>query len=391
MTVKELLDKQKDITSAMADASEEQYRSLEVQYNANKREIEMLNQMAISERNAPVAAPKSVNAILREMAQQVLKTGQRRDVTLSVVNTGDTNNITSSGAINLHIQDLLPVLEKGLIWDKVGLKLQTGVSGDLLWPYATNSGEAEEVGETVALTDSDITFGKKTATPYRVGAEVDVTNEAIEDAAFDIQGFVTAELGRKIQRLLNKKTFGTPSFTGLKGPFAGTTPSALDCTWANIKAKKALIAAKGYDMSSFAYVCSASTKALLETTPKANGMGGFICENGTIDGDPVYVTEYVNIKSDGTFYSDKNFLMMGCWGELAGCQHGAIHFVADPYTNAGKNEVRFIVNTRYSITDLCRTAGEAFAAYDLAATNLIGTVLIGNTTDNPVNTKEVTA
>ena len=399
-TAQEIQARQREITDRLSDlAGFAQNRELNAaelaeevtlqrEFRNNSMAITMQNQDAECKRNAPVVTSAQR---FREIALEAVRSGQKRDVTLSVVNVSDTNNIRTSGAIELSIQEMLPVLEKGLIWDKVGLKMITGVGADLIWPYATNSGVAEEVGETVALTDADINFGKKTATPYRVGAEVDVTREALEDAAFDLSGFVVAELNRKIQRLLNKKLFGTPNFTGLRGPWYNTTPDVLNLTYANIKTKKALVAATGVDMASFAYVCDNKTKALLESTPKANGQGGMIMENGMIDGDPVFVTEWINIKSDGSFYSDKYYLGMGAWGEIAGCQHGAITFTIDPYTNAGKNEVRFIVNTRFSITNLATDAAE-FGIYNLSPVydGTVG-VTIANTESNPVNTKEVSA
>lgn len=379
-------------------------------YDAKMREVDNLTreynaETAVQQREAIVKnQPKDMNKMFREVAQEVIKTGQSRELTLRPTSS-DTHNIETSGAIELKIEQLLPILEKGLIWNQVGMKMMTGVQSDLVWPYATNSGEAEIVGETVALTAYDPTFGKKTAVPYRVGATCTVTWEAIEDAAFDVAGFVTADLGRKVQRALNKVTFGTPNFTTLHGPFANSSPSAIDATYANIKAKKALIAATGVDMAGFAYVCDNKTKALLESTPKANGQGGMILENGKIDGDPVFVTEYVNIKSDGSFYTDKYYLEMGVWGELAACQHGQARLVVDPYTAAGKNEVKFTLNTRFSLTDLATAQGE-WAIYNLtpatdlnvgvtvkntdaAPVKISGGVKVTNTTSDPVNTKEV--
>ena len=383
MTPKEFQKQLTELKVKLANAEEGQRETIKEQIVKLREDFH--DETLVMQRSA--VEPNGYDAAkhLREVALAVMKDGQRREVTLLPTDS-DTHNIQSSGAIEKNIQQMLPILEKGLIWDAVGMKVMTGVHSDLVWPYASNSGEAEEVGETVALTPYDPTFGNKTATPYRVGAQCVVTNEAIEDAAFDLAAFVTADINRKVKRLLNKKTFGTPNFSGLKGPFANSSPAALDCTYANIKAKKALIAATGVDMAGFAYICDNKTKALLESTPKANGQGGFILENGKIDGDPVYITEYVNIKSDGGFYTDKYYLEMGVWGELAACQHGSLHFIVDPYTKAGKNEVVFTLNTRFSLTNLATAEGE-WAIYNLTpATDLTVGVTVKNTTTNPVNT-----
>lgn len=413
MTKKEFIEKREAIKAEAANLEG-------TAYDAKMREIDALTrefnaETATMQREAIVTNKKDVNAQLREVAVAVMKDGQRREITLRPTATpADDHNIQASGAIEKNIQQMLPVLEKGLIWSEVGMKMMTGVHSDILWPWASNSGVAEEVGETVALTANNIDFHNKTATPYRVGAQCKVTWEAIEDAAFDVASFVIADINRKVARLLNKKTFGTPNFDGLKGPFANSSPTVIDGTYANIKAKKAKIAATGVDMAGFAYVCDNKTKALLETTPKANGQGGFIMENGKIDGDPVFVTEWINVKSDGTFYTDKYYLEMGVWGELAACQHGELRFVVDPYTEAGKNEVVFTLNTRFSLTNLA-TDSDEWAIYNLTPVTYNSVVVSGgvnatvvntasspvivsgeveaeitNTTESPVNTKEVT-
>ena len=302
------------------------------------------------------------NQMLRE-ALRGAKEGKSREVTLGIINTGDTNNITSSGAVALTINDILPNLEKGLIWGQVGMKVQTGVKGNILWPYSTSSVEVDEVGETVALTDKDIDFDKINAVPYRSGITIAVSNEAIDDAEFDLLGYVQAQMTLAVQRYLNKKTFSFANFTGLKGPFAGKTKqTAMTLSYSALKAAKAAIAATGVKMDGFAYIVSSAGKALLETTPKDAGSGRFIMENGTVDGDPVFVTEYINTKTDGTQDSTEH-LGMGVFSYLAANQHGQVRLVVDPYSMAAQGMVKITFNTRWSETTLRE---QAFAIYALA-------------------------
>lgn len=376
-----LMARQREIVASMANAEGEAFATLEREYNSNKREIEMMNQMQVAQNASAPVNHFAVN--LREAIADTVKNGQKRDITLSVLSEGDTNNITSAGAIAKKVFDLLPLLEKGLIWDKVGLQIQTGVKGELLWPYATTNVEVDEADEEAELSDKDINFSNKTATPHRSGISILVTNEAIDDATFDLVNFVQTQMGLAVLRYLNKKTFSTANWTGLAGPFKNVTPSAIDCTYKNIKMKKAAIAKTGVDMSSFAYVCDATTKALLESTPKANGQGGMICENGMIDGDPVYVTEYINAKADGTYYSDKYYLAMGCWAYLAANQHGEVRLLVDPYSAKKKNATEITLNTRWSLTNLATAT--AFSIWNLTPVDETINVKVANTAAAPVN------
>ena len=200
-----------------------------------------------------------------------------------------------------------------------------------------------------------------------------MTNEAIDEATFDLASFVQTQMGLAVMRYLNKKTFSPANWTGLVGPFKNATPAELVVSYKNIKEKKALIAATGVDMSGFAYVCDNKTRALLETTPKANGQGGFIMENGKIDGDPVYVTEYINTKADGTQQTGEYRLEMGCWNYLAANQHGEVRFTIDPLTLASSNETKFVLHTKWSLTNLALAdAFKIFKLIEPASSNEIG-------------------
>ena len=357
----------------LTDAQKAEVTQLEREYKNISRHLEVeLRDAQVKQLEKP-APQKSLGEQLREIAQDAVDHKQAREISLSILTEGDKNNITSAGAQATTIFGLLPLLEKGLIWGQVGMKVQTGVTGNLLWPYATTNVEVEERAEAGALNDKDINFDNKTATPYSSGITIKVTNEAIDEATFDLAGFVQTQMGLAVQRYLNKKTFSPANWSGLAGPFKNASPAELVATYENLKEQKALIAATGVDMSGFAYVMDNKTRALLESTPKAVGQGGFILENGKIDGDPVYVTEYINTKADGTQQTGEYRLEMGCWNYLAANQHGEVRFTVDPLTLASSNETKFVLHTKWSLTNLA--LADAFKIFKLvkpASDNTIG-------------------
>lgn len=347
----------------LTDAQKTEVETLEREYKNISRQLEVEMRDAQAAALVKPVPEKSMSEKLREMAKEALDNKQAREISLSVLTEHAKNNIVSAGAQATTIFGLLPLLEKGLIWGQVGMKVQTGVTGNLLWPYATTNVEVEERAEAAALNDKDINFDNKTATPYSSGITIKVTNEAIDEATFDLAGFVQTQMGLAVQRYLNKKTFSPANWSGLAGPFKNVTPTELVASYKNLKEQKALIAATGVDMSGFAYVMDNKTKALLESTPKAVGQGGFILENGKIDGDPVYVTEYINTKADGTQQTGEYRLEMGCWNYLAANQHGEVRFTIDPLTLASSNETKFVLHTKWSLTNLA--LADAFKIFKL--------------------------
>lgn len=321
----------------------------EMEILRNQREAALGNQAAEIQREAPV----DKNEVLREL----LKSEQggvrvKREVTLGVLTDNAKNNITSAGAINLTIKDLMPDLDEGLIFGKVGLKVQTGVRGNIVWPYATSVVAMEEVGETASLTDQAINFDNIEVVPKRMGATIAITNEAIDDASFDLLGYVRTALTKAQARQLNWKTFSfDKTITGLKGPFASkTTIKTIPATYAALLDAKADIIDAGVDMEDFCWVLDAHAEAVLKSTPKTVGQGGFIIQDGKLDGDPYFVSHY--IRKGAAAASDDMYVGFGSWSYFAANQHGDVRLVIDPYTKAVKNETVLTMNTRWSLTTL---------------------------------------
>jgi HK97 family phage major capsid protein len=250
------------------------------------------------------------------------------------------------------IQELIKPLEAELIYGKIGLKVQTGVRGKIQWPVLDNSVEVS-VGEELDEVDTKVlAFDKITTTPYKLGISIEVSNEAINDEAFDLNGLITEQIGRALGRTLNKRVLAlsAPSVkAGFVGPlvshkqtleFAGATP-----TYAEVKKLKGKVLGTNANMAGFCYIMDAALYSALEAAPKDLGSGRFIIEGGKIDGDPIFIT-------DNSEYAGK--LVCGCFGYEALNQHGASHFIVDPYTKAKKNVTVFTLNADWSLTYLVR-------------------------------------
>lgn len=354
----------------LTEKQREDMNNESIQLRSELQTIEMRNAAALAnmaadgQQNREVV--KTKEQVLREFLRDV-KDGKRqeREISLSILNTGDQNNIRTAGAVALNIKDLMPRLSEGMIFGKVGMQVQTGVTGDILWPYAVDNVKMSEVGETVQLQDQKINFANVKAEPARIGATISVTYEAIDDASFDLMGFIQESLQLAQADYLNEKSFSHANFTGIKGPWAGKAKATtLVGTYANILAAKAELINAGVNMAGFCYVMDAATEAELKSTPKDPASGqGFIISNGTLDGDPYFVSHYIRQTAAGTQSTDK-YLGLGVWSYFAANQHGDVRLVVDPYTLADKGMLKLTVNTRWSLTTL---RPEAFALYKFEA------------------------
>ena len=132
-------------------------------------------------------------------------------------------------------------------------------------------------------------------------------------------------------------------------------------------------------MSKVALIIDAKTEATLKATPKADGQGGFVIENGKLAGYDYVVSHYIDttLNADGKTLESTadSYIGIGLFPYLAVQQHGQVRLTIDPVTKAKSNLTLVTINTEWSITDLSvktttngkkNTTTTAFALYKVA-------------------------
>ena len=366
-TKKELQVRSREIQDRMAELNEKAFKDNQRdfteeeqrEWNNLKREAEMIREeiysMATDAELAKMREYDDKNAKLRELLKD---NGQKREITLWPASVGNTSNITSSGAINLTIHELIPTLHEGLDLPNT-LKIVTGVVGNEIWPVNVDDVEMEEVGEVEALSDQVVNFASISPVQKRVGLKVPVSNMAIDEAAFDLLAFVQTKFTLALKKYLAKKLYSQAAWNGNKGPFSGLTKKG-DITIGGSAYKSILKAVaefsdKGFYEGGVVLIMDRATEAELKSTPKIEGAaGGFVIENGLCAGYPYVLTHYINTTLDGSSLvptADK-YIGIGYFEWFALQQHGEVRFTIDPITLADKGVTRLILNTAWSFTDL---------------------------------------
>lgn len=323
------------------DTIEQRDRVLEVKLKGIKREQEASN--ITSKADNRMAALK----LLRENARNGKKS--------EIVFTRDlmtVSDVEGGGVIPVKIQDILDPLTEGFILDKVGLPMPTGLAGDYVWP-AYEMVDAQIAGEGVALTDTKISFSKLTARPERIGIAIPVTNQSLNQSDGILDTIVRTIMPKSVQLLLNKILFSTTKVTGatnLVGPFVGKVASAVNLgatpTFAALNGMKAKVLASGVEGSGLCWVMSKAMAAILEGQPiNAKGIYRPMIENGMLCGLPVYTTNC--IKNGATEY-----IGLGDWRYQPMGLFNTVRFIVDPYSQARKDSVDFVLNVDYGTVTL---------------------------------------
>lgn len=321
------------------------------------------------------------NAQLREFFKDKLQNRAAENIIL-LSKSGDnvTNTIENSGAINLQIEDLIDTTAEGLMLPE-GIQMQTGVTGNELWPVSTNDVEVEEVDETAELNDQALDFTSITPAQHRAGLTVPVSFAAIDNAAFDLYSFITAKFQKAVAKYIAKKYYWPGALTGNKGPFSGMTKAG-DITigadtYKQILQAVAKIAVKGFE-GEVVLSFDKEVEAILKCTPLiAGAAAGFVIQNGLCAGYKYTTSNYVNGGQAGKHYFE---ISMPEWFVLQ--QHGQVRFTVDTISKAKKNVMQLTLNTFYSFTELSNKVNgnndgvpQAFALYEVvepASSNEIG-------------------
>lgn len=355
----EIADKAQAEKRELSAEENVEYQQLQSEFAKVGREIAM-NVDAVNYMNANPDEKKSVNTLLREALIEAKKSGKTEFTLKREINT--TLTIDEGGLIPVTVKDVIEPLEMGLIYGQVGIPVQTGVVGNIQWPVLGGV-EAEIVGETVELTDTELDLTKVNAKQVRIGISFTVSNQAINNSDVDLVALIQNQARQGLARTLNRAAFSHENFTGdFHGPFAGAkvqvTFAGDTPTLKELLSMKGAVAGEGVQMIGFCYVMSEAMKAKLEATSIDEGSGKMIIENGRIAGAyPVFTTEYINYGANKE-KAGVEYIAAGVFAYLPLNQHGELRMVVDPYTQAKKDCVVITLISDWSMTTLRK---EAFA------------------------------
>lgn len=259
----------------------------------------------------------------------------------------------SVAAVPLTIGDIVKPLEAGLIYDKVGIPLLTGLQGEYCWPVV-GTVEASIADEAVELADSKIDIEALKPTPVRLGISIDVTNQTINQTTGIVLQIVQQQMPLAVARLINRCMFITSTTAKgynkkFHGPFVDCknkiTFAADIPTYKELLQMRGKVFAEGVENDGTgAYIMNAETAAILEATPRDTRSGLMIIEDGKIGGFPVFQTSHI----DGIGF--------GVWGLEPLGQFGDIRFIVDPYSKAGADVTKLTVNADWSMSTLRKEA-----------------------------------
>lgn len=428
VNVRQLVDKYQsncDRITEIADLCEKEKRERTKEENYEFSALTQENSVIQMRMQAAAAEHLKENPNAKRDAEKLIRenvaAGRKTEIAF-VREIMTVSDVDAGGVIPLNVQEIMKPLEEGFILDKVGLPMLSGLVGDFVWPMY-EAAEAQLAGEGVALTDKKISFSKLTASPERMGIAYPVSNQALNQSDGLLENIIREVMPKAILQLLNKIMFSTVavnSSTNLKGPFVGKDSTAVSLsntpTYTQLnKDMKAAVLETGIEGTNMCWTMTKSMEAILEGTPiNSNGIYVPMVQNHILCGLPIYTsnkmrksvvsyqkytagstnawaaytlqdTDTITYKVAGDTIAhalakvaspdggkiaevtvNTEYIGLGDWRYQPCGMFGTLRFIVDPYSQARKDCVDFVLNTDYATKTIRE---EAFILGKVAASN----------------------
>lgn len=169
------------------------------------------------------------NSLEREVHNELVRQGQRvtsdRAVLIPFDMMGRTPTLTTGTGQHLVPQQhapegLMPFLKNSLAFAKAGMKVLSGIVGDVDFPAGDSVGSATAPGQNANATESEKTFKNVRATARPLRSYAAFTQTQMNNSSPDIQGTIEDALRQTIAELAETQIMvgtGTAQFNGIDG------------------------------------------------------------------------------------------------------------------------------------------------------------------------------
>ena len=278
--------------------------------------------------------------------------------------TGNTKgNIEASGAIPMTIHELIDTKVPGL--ELPGdLKILTGVIGNEVWPYSIDDVEFTVAGEVEPIGEQKINFDKLNASPVHVAAALAISNNAIDNAAFDLYSFAQYKMTKGLAKFKALYAYSHCAFShAMKPVFSLVTPKEIILD-ENFGKNLALEIAEMWDLGFegdpwLTFDKTIETEMMFQRRLPGQIGDRTVIEDGKCLGHSYTISPYINyaLNGQGKPAPDGNhYIGIGHWGYCAFQQHGTFRATVDATSAevSKRNTTVLTINTNFSISELSK-------------------------------------
>ncbi len=215
-------------------------------------------------------------------------------------------------------------LRNALLARKLGVRVLSGLRGNVSIPKAGNSVVTGWVADNSALSASDMTFGNASLAPKHVGALSEMSRTLIQQSDPSIEALLQEDMSFAIAKALDSALIvggAANEPDGVTATLAAANATLAGPTWAQVlEIIKDVETANA--LGAHSWLLNPAAKAKLAGTLKVTGDAGagFLYENGQVGGFAANVTNQVPTYSAGAaagaIFGDWSQVLLGIWDEI---------------------------------------------------------------------------
>lgn len=221
-------------------------------------------------------------------------------------------------------QDYIGPLRNALLARALGVRVLSGLSGNVSIPKHGSGLTTGWVAENSALSPSDMSFDSVTLAPKHAGGMTELSRQLIQQSSPDIEQLVREDLAAMLAKAIDSaliegggsnEPVGVLASVGSSGGVQSGTLATP--TWAQVLGMIEMAELENAPVSSWLMHPEVARK--LRSTLKETGIAGYLLEGGRMAERPVHVTNQVPpaASDKGTvILADWSQAILGVWSEL---------------------------------------------------------------------------
>lgn len=219
----------------------------------------------------------------------------------------------------LLLEQFADVLRNKTVMAQLGMKLLTGLEGDIDLPKKTSGSAFQWLGEGEDAIDSDFDFTTLNMTPKTIAGAIPLTRKLRKQASRSIESLIITDLVDGMGVAIDYAMLAGP---GGKAPLGllndvgvpGLEYASTGITFGKLVDMLTKIGTYNADRGALAYLTGIIERGAAMQTLKFAGVGGTIWENDRVNGHRAEATNQV--PADTWIFGDWSQVICGMWGVL---------------------------------------------------------------------------
>lgn len=266
---------------------------------------------------------RSLDGVEAEYTQEAERRSGRKAqgafIPMQALEQRAANTTTTAGELvptQHRPQDYIGALHNKLMARRLGVRVLSGLSGNVSIPKYGSGLTTGWVGEGDAVPEGNMGFDEVTLSPKHVGGKTEMSRQLLQQSSPGVEALVRDDLSYLIAQQIDSAILnGSGTANEPQGIIGATGVQTADMPtdWAGVLGLSELLALA--NLEAVNWLAAPGVKTALASAEKVKGSGsGFLLQGGQMDDKPFNATN--QMPADTLLLGDFSQVMLGIWSDL---------------------------------------------------------------------------